>query len=116
MQAKIMNRNFLLLIVSTILLVGCGQETSTGSEPEDAAGTSFEEVYAAAEKALAAATARRNVWSKTEEMLNNSRAAFENGDVAGAIELATEAKLQAELALIQADFEEDAWRSRVLSE
>ena len=116
MQRKIMSKNFLLLIVSTVLFVGCGQTTNTGSEPEDAAGTSFEDVYAAAEKALAAAIARRNVWSKTEEMLNNSRAAFENGDVAAAIELATEAKLQAELALTQADFEEDAWRSRVLSE
>jgi len=116
MQRKILKTNVLLLIVSTVLFVGCGQTTNTGSDPEEAAGTSFEEVYAAAEKALAAAIARRNVWSKTEEMLDNSRVAFENGDVAAAIELATEAKLQAELALTQADFEEDAWRSRVLSE
>ena len=116
MQRRIMNTNFLLLIVSTVLFVGCGQTTNTGSDPEEAAGTSFEEVYAAAEKVIAAAIARRNVWSKTEEMLDNSRVAFENGDVAAAIELATEAKLQAELALTQADFEEDAWRSRVLSE
>jgi PBP1b-binding outer membrane lipoprotein LpoB len=116
MQGKTMSKNILLLIVSTLLFVGCGQATNTGSEPEDAASTSFEEVYAAAEKALAAAIARRNVWSKTEEMLDNSKIAFESGDVATAIELATEAKLQAELALTQADFEEDAWRSRVLSE
>ena len=40
------------------------------------------------ETALAAATARRNVWSKTEEMLSDSRIAFENGDVDAAIELA----------------------------
>ena len=85
MQRKMMSKNFLFLIVSTALLVGCGQTTNTGSEPEDAAGTSFEEVYAAAEKALAAAIARRNVWSKTEEMLNKSRASFEKGDVAAAI-------------------------------
>ncbi len=116
MREKSMNKNFVLLIVSAFLFAACGQATDTGGEPEDVAATSFDDVYAAAEKALAAATARRNVWSKTEEMLSDAKAAFENGDVDAAIELATEARLQAELAVTQADFEENAWRSRVLSE
>ena len=111
-----MSKNIVLLIVSTFLFAACGQATDSAGEPEEAATTSFAGVYAAAEKALAAANARRNVWSKTEEMLSDAKAAFDNGDVEAAIELATEAKLQAELALTQANFEEDAWRSRVLSE
>jgi hypothetical protein len=49
-------------------------------------------------------------------MLSDAKTAFDNGDVDAAIDLATEAKLQAELAVTQADFEEDAWRSRVLTE
>lgn len=111
-----MKTNVVLLIVSAFLFAACGQTADTGGEPEDLATTSFADVYAAAEKALAAATAKRNVWSKTEEMLSDAKVAFENGDVDAAIELATEAKLQAELALAQAEFEEDAWHTRVLSE
>jgi len=116
MRESTSNKNFVLLIVSAFLFAACGQAADSGGEREDVAAASFEDVYAAAEKALSAATARRNVWSKTEEMLNEAKAAFENGDVDAAIELATEAKLQAELAVTQADFEKDAWRSRVLSE
>lgn len=111
-----MKNKFALLIVSAFLFAGCGQATDTGGESQDMADTSFAEVYAAAEKALAEANARRNVWSKTEEMLSDAKTAFDNGDVDAAIDLATEAKLQAELAVIQSDFEEDAWRSRVLTE
>ena len=100
-----MKNNFALLIVSAFLFAGCGQATDTGSESQDVPTTSFAE-----------ANARRNVWSKTEEMLSDAKTAFDNGDVDAAIDLATEAKLQAELAVIQSDFEEDARRSRVLTE
>jgi hypothetical protein len=115
MQIKIMTTNFLVLIVGAFLLAGCGQEAAIGGAADDVPAASFGDVYAAAEKALAAAEARRNVWSKTEEMLSDAKAAFDNGEVEAAIELATEARLQAELAVTQAEFEEDAWRSRVLS-
>lgn len=115
-----MHSIFILLIVSAFVFAGCGQAADTGDVSEDvsedAATSSFDEVYAAAEKSLAVAISRRNVWSKTGAMLSDAKAAFDNGDVDTAVELATEAKLQAELALAQADFEEDAWRTRVLSE
>lgn len=111
-----MHSNFILLIVSAFVFAGCGQAADTGDVSEDAATSSFDEVYAAAEKSLAVAISRRNVWSKTGAMLSDAKAAFDNGDVDTAVELATEARLQAELALTQADFEEDAWRTRVLSE
>jgi hypothetical protein len=109
------NRSFLLIFLA-FLVVGCGQELAGSSAANDAQIASFEAVYAAAEEALAAAEDRRNVWSKTEELLSDAKSAFISGDLDSAIDLATEAKLQAELALAQADSEEGAWRSRVLSE
>ncbi len=111
-----MNNKFALLIVSALFFAGCTDAADTGGELADEATPSFAEVYAAAEIALAEATARRNVWSKTEEMLSDAKVAFDNGEVEAAIELATEAKLQAELAVTQADYEKTAWRSRVLTE
>jgi hypothetical protein len=97
------------------LAFGCGEraQDSAVSRPGDA--PSYEEVYAAAEQALAEAEARRNVWTPTEKLMAQSRQAFAQGRVDDAIELATEARLLAELAVEQAETEQDAWRSRVLS-
>ena len=111
-----MRKNAFLPLFLTFLFVGCGQEAVNGNAANEAQDSSFEDVYAAAVEALAAAEDKRNTWSKTEEMLSDARSAFDNGDIESAIELATEAGLQAELALKQADFEENAWRTRVLSE
>ncbi len=105
-----------LFVFCVSLLAGCGQQTGSEDGPDAAANTSFEATHAAAERALAEAEARRNAWSGPEVLLRASEAAFEGGRVHEAIELATEAKLLAELALAQADAEKDAWRSRVLSD
>jgi hypothetical protein len=106
------------LILSISLFTGCGQnpDTSADAPAEESATASFDSVYAAAEEALAIAQERRNVWSKTEEMLHDSKVAYDDGRVDEAIQMATEARLQAELAVTQADREKDAWRSRVLNE
>ena len=111
-----MINKYALLISSALLLAGCGERSDTSQPTADAGPTSFASAYAAAEESLAKAAARRNVWSKTEEMLNDAKAAYDQGRVDEAIELATEAKLQAELAVTQADHEKEAWRSRVLTE
>ena len=84
--------------------------------PDVRAADAFAEAYAAAETALAGAEARRNVWSKTEAILRRSKAAYDAGRTDEAIELATEAKLQAELALAQAESGQEAWKENVLSE
>lgn len=104
------------LISCALLLAGCGEQSGTSNPAGDAGAPSFASAYAAAEESLAQAQARRNVWSKTEEMLENAKAAYDEGRVDEAIELATEARLQAELAVTQADHEKKAWRSRVLTE
>lgn len=103
------------LIYCALLLTGCGEQSGSNNATGDAGAPSFASAYAAAEESLARAEARRNVWSKTEEILKDAKAAYDQGRVDEAIELATEARLQAELAVTQADYEKEAWRSRVLT-
>lgn len=110
-----MNKLTTLLIACAFLLPGCGQETVSSIAPEHAGGASFADVYAAAKQALAIAEAKRNVWSRTEGLLRDAKAADADGRTDQAIALAIEAKLQAELASVQADNEAEAWRTRVLS-
>ena len=107
---------YALLISCALLLAGCGEQSDTSQPTDDTGPLSFASAYAAAEESLAQAESRRNVWSKTEEMLEYAKAAYDEGRVDEAIELATEARLQAELAVTQADHEKEAWRSRVLTE
>lgn len=116
----------LIVLLFLVATSGCsrgGDETGAVSEPQATSrddsqpvGTSYSEVYAAAQEALAEATAARNVWSKTEALLERSKVAHEEGRLEDAIVMASEAKLQAELALEQARAEQTAWRTRVLSE
>jgi len=113
-----MNSKIVPLILCILLFAGCGQnqDSSADAAPAEEGGSaSFDNAYAAAEEALAIAEERRNVWSKTEEMLHDSKVAFDEGRVDEAIQMATEARLQAELAVTQADREKEAWRSRVLA-
>lgn len=110
-----MNKLSILLVACAFLLPGCGQETVSSVSAEHAGGSSFAEIYAAAEQALAVAEAKRNVWSRTEGLLRDAKTADADGRTDEAIALATEAKLQAELASVQADTEAETWRTRVLS-
>lgn len=103
-----MNRSLILIAVTVLLLSGCGQKQSNEK--------TFAQAYAAAEEALTQAQDRGNVWSNTQEMLQDSNAAFTDGRVDDAIHLATEARLQAELAIEQADTEKTAWHSRALGQ
>ncbi len=110
-----MNKLSILLVSCALLLPGCGQETVSSGSSEHAGESSFTDIYAAAEQALAIAEAERNVWSRTEGLLRDAKAANADGRIDEAIALATEAKMQAELASIQTDTEAAAWRTRVLS-
>jgi hypothetical protein len=122
-----MNRNIALLILCGAALSACSEQSSTetaaggpAAAPDEisgqASGTTFDTAYAAATDALAVAAANRNVWSKTENILEQSKAANSEGRTDVAIELANEAKIQAELATDQALVEKDAWRSRILAQ
>jgi len=99
-------------VVLLILLLAVAHGASAAEEPV----ASFEAVYAAAASALAEAEARRNVWSKTDGLLKAAKKAHDDGQDEEAIRLATEAKLQAELAVAQAKREKEAWRGNVLSQ
>ena len=110
-----MNKLTTLLIACVFLLPGCGQETVSSSSPTHTGESSFADIYTAAEQALAVAEAKRNVWSRTEGLLRDAKAADADGRTDQAIALASEARLQAELASVQADTEAEAWRTRVLS-
>ena len=122
-----MNRNFALLLIFGTALSACSEQSNTDTasgEPvaastettSQASGAGFDEAYAAATDALAEAAANRNVWSKTEIILEQSKVANSEGHTDRAIELANEAKLQANLATEQALAEKDAWRSRILTQ
>jgi hypothetical protein len=122
-----MNRYFALLILCGAALSACSEQSGTGTAageplvaasetPSQASGATFDAAYAAATDALAVAVANRNVWSKTENILEQSKAANSEGRTDVAIELANEAKIQAELATDQALVEKDAWRSRILTQ
>ena len=109
-----MIRKHLFLAIFASFMVGCGQQPSKA----DAAmpGESFAESYAAAEAALAEATANRNVWSKTDGILKQSKIAYDEGRTEDAIRLANEARLQAELALTQAISQKKDWKANLILE
>ena len=129
-----MTRNIAILLLLGVALSGCSEQSNTDAgstgatateemaAPEEmveaghADTTMFDDAYAAAEAALAEAAANRNVWSKTENLLQLAKAANNDGREDEAIALANEAKLQAELATAQMVSEKEAWRSRVLAE
>ena len=101
------------LLIPAVLLVGCGASHDEG-QPETEAGATYEAVHTAAVAAIDAAAAKGHAWSTSDTLLAQARAAMDAGDEARALELASEARLQAEIALAQAEFEADAWRGRVI--
>lgn len=109
-----MLRKITFLAICMSVMAGCRQESSNSGValPSD----SFADAYAAAEAALAEAEANRNVWSKTDGLLQQSKIAYDEGRTEDAVELANEARLQAELALVQAISQETEWKSNLLSE
>ncbi len=110
-----MIRNTVLLVACWFFATACQATPGPAEVPGAAAAVSFEEAYAAAENALAIAEAKRNVWTKTHEMLSSARKANDEGRTEEGIMLATEARLQAELAITQAEREKEAWRAAELT-
>ena len=109
-----MIRKHSLILLCVSVLSGSGFVLADSGDASS--GESFATVYAAATAALAEAEAIRNVWSNTERLLRQAQTANDEGRTDEAVRLATEAKLQAELALIQAISEKELWRTRVLTE
>ena len=101
-----MHKAILLALVS--ILVACGGETETDSAYEDA--------HAAAVAAMDIAAERGHAWMTSDQLIKDAAQAAADGDEALAIQLADEARIHAELAVIQADKEAAEWRDKVISE
>ena len=101
-----MHKAILLALLS--VLVACGGETETKSAYEDA--------HAAAVAAMDIAAERGHAWMTSDQLIKDAAQAAADGDEALAIQLADEARIHAELAVIQADTEATAWRDKVISE
>ncbi len=77
---------------------------------------SYVEAHAAAVAAIELSVKRGHAWSTADELLKKAIAAAAGGDDAAAMKLADRARIQAELAVIQADVEKATWHERVLSD
>ena len=123
-----MNRLLFLLLV--LALGGCGKSSTdeTTASPgaaasgvavkEDTAspGSTYEDAHAAAIAAISISEEKGHAWNSSDALLEQAIAAAADGDLNRAIQLADDAREQAELAAEQADFEAVAWRDRVLSD
>jgi len=89
-------------------LAACGGESQSDSGYEDA--------HAAAVAAIDIATERGHAWMTSDQLIEDAAKAAAEGDEARAILLADEARIHAELAVVQADTEVATWNDRVISE
>jgi hypothetical protein len=101
----IMRKAILLALAS--ILTACGGETQSDSP--------YEEAHAAAVAAMDIAAERGHAWMTSDQLIKDAEKAAADGDEARAILLADEARIHAELAVIQADKEAVAWRDKVIS-
>ena len=110
----------LLYLVPLFLTLGaCGGSTVKEQTPdatEPVASSSYEDAHAAAVEAIDHSAERGHAWTTSDALLEQAVAAAADGDEKRAIELADSARMQAELAVDQADTEEKIWMERVLSD
>lgn len=92
------------LATSAVLVAGAILGGCAGVQKFNAA----DEAIAAATQELKGATAANNVWSNTEKMLADAKAARENFRADEALKLAKQARDEAKLAQAQARDEADA--------
>lgn len=119
-----------IVFVATVIVVSaCGDSVDSTEEQAvaessavvaeeyvpPAPSTSYAEAHAAALEAIEISTSRGYAWSTSDALLAQGVAAAAEGNEKLAIEFADRARIQAELAIRQADFEEGAWSERVLS-
>jgi hypothetical protein len=117
------------LISLFLMLAACGKPAEDSQSPEaartspvvaeayeaPAPSKSYSEAHAAAVTAIEYSVERGHAWSTADDLLKEAVAADEEGDDDAAMKLADRARVQAELAVRQADVEEATWRMRVLS-
>lgn len=113
--------------VPVILMSACSQEVPTETPEVSVAeveipalemqrSDSYESAHTAAVAAIEKASAKGHAWVTSDQLIEAAAAAAADGDDASAIELADEARWQAQLAIMQADREAAHWRANALSD
>lgn len=103
-----------IYLISLLVLAGACSNPSAKSL--SAPSPSYAEAHAAALAAIELSAASGHAWSSSEVLLAEGAAAAAEGNHDLAIQLTDKARMQAELSIQQAEFEESAWSERVLSE
>lgn len=88
-------RSLVFASLSMSLIAGCATTATTSSQPM------ANDAIAQAKAAIARGNAVNWLWRDTEQLVRDAEAAAAEGDTRTANALATEARLQAELALAQ---------------
>lgn len=121
---------FMLALLSLAACSGpdAGDTTSTASTDSAASGhierpdvdttpsESWDEALAAANLAIEISARKEHAWTTADDMLEQAHEAHSAGDDALAIRLADEARILANLASIQADYEQAVWQDSVVTE
>jgi pectate lyase len=93
------------VLLSSAVTVGCA-----GQQVNDSTSKATPEVRQAiknASDAISMANENNWIWTDTEDLLKEAQTAADNGNNAKAVELANQAKAQAEAAIIQYNHEKD---------
>ena len=98
-------------LLATVLLfcavsVGCAGESMKDSGASRASSEARQAIKNASD-AINMANQNNWIWTQTEAMLKEAQTAADSGDNAKAIQLAEQAKFQAEAAIIQYNYEKD---------
>ena len=104
-----------------LILSACGGEKQSDSTEAQSVSTetksadTYEEARAAAVAAIDISAEKGHAWMTADQLIIEAAAAADAGDEARAITLANEARIQADLAAVQADTEATVWRDHVIS-
>ena len=110
----------LLFVLQPVLAVGAEDSKCRPLQEQDLLGSHenkklyFEQQFTAAERLRQAAAGVGAEWLKTESLLIRAQEEAASGNWNPALQLTAKACQQAELALQQAHYESQAWKSRVI--
>lgn len=105
------NRLSIVRLLATVTLAwavntGCADQQMHGSAAPKANSEAKQAIKNASD-AISLANQNNWIWLNTEKLLKEAQAAAESGDNSKAVELANQAKFQAEAAIIQYNHEKD---------
>ena len=106
----------LLVLAGACSYPGATSEEQVSAQSLPAPSTSYAEAHTAAVAAIELSASGGHAWNSAEVLLAEGAAAAAAGDTDLAIQLTDKARIQAELSIEQAEYEESAWKERVLSD